>query len=119
MRGTKRVCQVCEVRFYDLLREPIVCPSCSAHYVPAAPQTAEAGARAAPFTNKTGWRSRAKLTDPAPHVVPEAAAAEDATAESGEALSPVPSEDVMLDEETDAADVSTFVDHGVAKPEER
>lgn len=120
MRGTKRVCQVCEVRFYDLSRDPIVCPSCGAHYVSAAPQTAEAGARAAPFTNKTGWHSRgARRANPAPDVAPQAAAAEDATEGSGEPLSPVPSEDVMLDEETDEADVAAFVDHGVAKPEER
>jgi hypothetical protein len=46
-------------------------------------------------------------------------AAEDATEESGERLSSVPSEDVMLDEEADEADVSTLVDHGVPKPEER
>ena len=26
MRGTKRTCQACEVRFYDLARSPIVCP---------------------------------------------------------------------------------------------
>ena len=117
MRGTKRVCQVCEVRFYDLSRDPIVCPSCGAHYVSAAPQTAEAGARTAPFTNKTGWHSRgAKRTNPAPDVAPEAATAEGATEEP---LSPVPSEDVMLDEETDEADVSALLDHGATEPEER
>jgi uncharacterized protein (TIGR02300 family) len=26
--GTKRVCQSCGARFYDLLRTPIVCPAC-------------------------------------------------------------------------------------------
>jgi uncharacterized protein (TIGR02300 family) len=119
MRGTKRVCQGCEVRFYDLSRDPIVCPSCGAHYVPAA-QMPEAGARATAFTNKTRWHSRGtKRADPAPDLAPEAAAADDATEVSGEALSPVPSDDVMLDEETDEADVSALVDHGVAKPEER
>jgi uncharacterized protein (TIGR02300 family) len=120
MRGTKRLCQACEVRFYDLSRDPIVCPACGAQYVSAAPQTAEPGARKAPFTNKTGWHSRgAKRADPAPDVAPEAAAAEDATEEPGERLSPVPSEDVMLDEEAEEADVSALVDHGVPKPEER
>jgi len=29
-RGTKRVCRSCEVRFYDLGRDPTVCPSCGA-----------------------------------------------------------------------------------------
>ena len=28
--GTKRVCQSCGARFYDLARTPIVCPSCGA-----------------------------------------------------------------------------------------
>jgi uncharacterized protein (TIGR02300 family) len=119
MRGTKRVCQACEVRFYDLSRDPVLCPSCGAQYVSAPPQTAEAGARAAPFTNKTGWQRRgAKRAEPGPDVGPEVAA-EDATEESGERLSPVPSEDVMLDEEADEADVSALVDHRVPKPEER
>jgi hypothetical protein len=68
----------------------------------------------------TGWHSRrAKRADPAPDVAPEAAAAENATEESGERLGSVPSEDVMLDEEADEADVSALVDRGVRKPEER
>lgn len=32
--GMKRVCQSCGARFYDLQREPIVCPKCSAVYDP-------------------------------------------------------------------------------------
>ena len=31
-RGSKRVCQSCGARFYDLGRTPIVCPSCQAVY---------------------------------------------------------------------------------------
>jgi len=31
-RGTKRVCQSCGARFYDLSRNPIVCPVCQAVY---------------------------------------------------------------------------------------
>ena len=27
-RGTKRTCQECEARFYDLNRDPIICPMC-------------------------------------------------------------------------------------------
>lgn len=30
LRGTKRVCRSCDVRFYDLGRDPTVCPSCGA-----------------------------------------------------------------------------------------
>ena len=54
LRGTKRTCQACEVRFYDLGRDRIVCPMCGADYtLPAEPPVALA--RAAPFTNKIGW----------------------------------------------------------------
>jgi uncharacterized protein (TIGR02300 family) len=28
--GVKRVCQSCGARFYDLMRQPIVCPACGA-----------------------------------------------------------------------------------------
>jgi len=34
--GTKRLCQSCGARFYDLKRDPIVCPKCAAVYVPEA-----------------------------------------------------------------------------------
>jgi len=30
--GLKRSCQSCGVRFYDLLRDPIVCPKCATVY---------------------------------------------------------------------------------------
>jgi uncharacterized protein (TIGR02300 family) len=69
LRGTKRVCTRCEVRFYDLARNPIVCPSCGAHYTPAAQPVIDA--RAAPFTAKTGWRSRPFKRPEAPLAEPE------------------------------------------------
>lgn len=31
-RGTKRTCQSCGARFYDLNRDPIVCPVCEAEF---------------------------------------------------------------------------------------
>ncbi|HZV19911.1 MAG TPA: TIGR02300 family protein, partial [Hyphomicrobiales bacterium] len=31
-RGTKRVCQSCGSKFYDLNRDPIVCPMCQSVY---------------------------------------------------------------------------------------
>ncbi len=35
--GVKRVCQKlgCEARFYDLMRDPIICPKCGAEFVVA------------------------------------------------------------------------------------
>jgi uncharacterized protein (TIGR02300 family) len=41
-RGTKRVCQSCGARFYDLGRSPIVCPLCQAVYQVAPPATRRA-----------------------------------------------------------------------------
>ena len=34
--GTKRVCLNCGVRFYDMLRDPIICPSCATPFDPSA-----------------------------------------------------------------------------------
>ncbi len=31
-RGTKRTCQSCGARFYDLNRDPIICPLCGAEF---------------------------------------------------------------------------------------
>ncbi len=44
-RGTKRVCQSCGARFYDLGRTPIVCPVCQAAYQ-VTPPTTRRGERA-------------------------------------------------------------------------
>jgi uncharacterized protein (TIGR02300 family) len=111
LRGTKRVCHACSVRFYDLSREQIVCPSCGAHYVPDAPAMAsEAATRSARLTDKAGWRGRkVKSPDPEPEVAPEVASTEDANEET-----PIPApndDDVVLEEEPDEADISGLVDH--------
>ena len=34
--GTKRTCQSCDAKFYDLNRNPVVCPKCGAIYDPEA-----------------------------------------------------------------------------------
>ena len=34
--GTKRVCQTCATKFYDLHRDPILCPKCGATFILAA-----------------------------------------------------------------------------------
>lgn len=34
--GIKRTCQSCDAKFYDLQREPIVCPKCGAIFDPEA-----------------------------------------------------------------------------------
>jgi uncharacterized protein (TIGR02300 family) len=34
--GTKRICPSCGARYYDLLRDPIVCPKCNTPFDPEA-----------------------------------------------------------------------------------
>ena len=34
--GTKRICPSCGTRYYDLLRDPVICPKCSTPYDPEA-----------------------------------------------------------------------------------
>jgi hypothetical protein len=123
MRGTKRTCQACEVRFYDLARSPIVCPACGAHFTPAAAPVVHSSARPAPFSNKTGWRSQAfKRSQPILPVSdpkssdPSDPAVEDETEETVS----VDSEDsVVLDQEQDEEGASGLVDHDAMDAEER
>ena len=45
-RGTKRTCQNCDERFYDLGHDPIICPFCNAKYVIASSPAALAALQA-------------------------------------------------------------------------
>ena len=122
-RGTKRVCDACQVRFYDLLRDPIVCPACGAQHTPAVQQAFEVGRRAAP-AGKTGWRQNVKKAGPLPEresaVPPEAAAAEGLEVASEDAAEAAPDDDIIvLEQEPDDGDVSGLVDHDVEEPKER
>jgi hypothetical protein len=125
VRGTKRVCQACEVRFYDLLREPIVCPACGAVHTPEVSRIVEIGARAAPMARK-GWRQGFKrpgpvLPEPDPESAapPGAAAAEEQGVATEEVVEAVAEDDIVLEQEPDDADVSGLVDVDVEEPKER
>ena len=118
MRGTKRTCQACEVRFYDLARSLIVCPMCGAQYAPPAEPIVQATERSVPvpFSSKTGWRSQPfKRTQP---VLPVADVTpiepSDSLAEGNEAEETATehSEDcVVLEQEPNDGDVLSLVDH--------
>ena len=41
--GTKRVCVSCGARFYDLARQPAVCPKCNTEQPPEQPRVRRAG----------------------------------------------------------------------------
>jgi uncharacterized protein (TIGR02300 family) len=46
--GTKRICPSCGARYYDLLRDPVVCPKCSTPFDPEAFLRARRARPAAP-----------------------------------------------------------------------
>jgi uncharacterized protein (TIGR02300 family) len=120
LRGIKRVCHACAARFYDLSREPVVCPVCGAHYAPDAPSTAtEDVARAKRFTDKTGWRSRS-FKQPEPDSEAEAGSEVEAGPSEDsneEPLAPASNEHAVLDEEPDE-DISGLVGHHEPDPKE-
>jgi uncharacterized protein (TIGR02300 family) len=49
--GTKRQCPNCGARFYDLMKDPIVCPKCQTVYEPEASKPPRRG-RPAPVVKK-------------------------------------------------------------------
>ena len=115
-RGTKRTCQngSCGSRFYDLGRDPIVCPICGSTYAiahgPAVPEREE--------------RRAARKVEPVPALGPEAAPeaeAEDALVDVEGAEEPIAEagDDTFLEEEEDAGgDVSGIVGGGGEDEEE-
>jgi uncharacterized protein (TIGR02300 family) len=118
LRGTKHVCHGCATRFYDLSREPIVCPACGAHHVPDAVLiTTEDGTGAQRF-DKTGWRSR-RFKHPEPEPEPDSEAEARSTEDTNEErLAPAPNEHAVLDEDPDEADISGLVGHHEPDPKE-
>ena len=90
-RGTKRTCQSseCGARFYDLDRDPIVCPICGSIYeIASSPRLAEA------------------LAEDKPQRKPKKAVVEDEleVADDAEAT------DIEADETIEAADDETFLE---------
>jgi uncharacterized protein (TIGR02300 family) len=121
-RGTKRLCQECQVRFYDLRRDPILCPSCGAQHVPIV-QAVQAARRGTPV-GKSGWRQSERKPDPVPavpdaeHTAPAEAAADELEAAPEEAASATAEDDVVLEPEADESDLSDLVEIDVEDPKE-
>jgi uncharacterized protein (TIGR02300 family) len=123
-RGTKRVCQACEVRFYDLARDPVVCPSCGAKYALAAFTVAVPTPRKAPYASKRGWGDRAEAKRPEAPTTEAVQVAESASEELQDETEVAPEveaaeeDDTVLEPEVDETDVTGLVDH-VDEPKDR
>lgn len=110
-RGTKRTCQSssCGARFYDLSRDPIVCPMCGTEYrravAPVAALAATAAAAQRRPARKPEFVAPGAVTD-----APEAEA-EDALVdveEGGEAIEADDAE-TFLEEEDEGGDVTGII----------
>lgn len=115
-RGNKRTCPSCEVRFYDLNRDPITCPMCQDQFALSA-FTSRADAEAALAAEKANRRSAARKPAFVPEVVadpelPEAADVPDVAIEGEEAVV-AGEEETFLPEEEDDTDVAGFIDGGI------
>lgn len=120
-RGTKRTCQndECGARFYDLGREPIVCPICGSEYELAS----------SPITAAVAEEPKSPRRPKKPEFVAEkdapaddSPAAEEAEAleeiEEGEEIAAEADETFLEEEEEEGGDLSNVLGGPVAEGEE-
>ena len=105
-RGTKRLCEGCEKKFYDLGRDPIVCPMCETTFIVEKPKP-KPKPRAAPAPAPAPAPAEAA---PAPAPEPEptepaAAPAEEAVPVAKDDAAVVEPELVSLDEAAEEEEV--------------
>jgi uncharacterized protein (TIGR02300 family) len=124
-RGTKRTCQnpECGQRFYDLNRDPIVCPICESAYQPEAAPAVLAAATG------NAERAAARRAPKKPVYEPAEAKADEA-AEGEEVLAGIEGDDdepavaeedetFLEAEEEDGADMSNIIGGPVAETDEQ
>lgn len=139
--GTKRVCQSCGAKFYDLSKDPITCPKCDAVYeivVPVTrggrPAAAAAAAVAAAAASKVVTDDVEASTDGAEVISLEDAEAEatgkkvkgpgDPELETDEDVEVEGTDDeedntfLVTDDEEEGGDVSDIIGDGIDKEEE-
>jgi len=101
--GIKRLCTECGAKFYDLLKNPIVCPKCGANYAVVAP-TPKAKPPAAPVHAPQAVVAEEAVAEEAVELV----SLEDAEAEqasTGAKGAKLPEDDVEIEGEVaDAAE---------------
>jgi uncharacterized protein (TIGR02300 family) len=115
--GSKRQCQNCGAKFFDLNRDPIVCPKCGTVFqgAPARAQPAEAKEEETDETVTTGDAELVSLEDAeAPEEKVAASIDDDVEVEDDDSA-----EDTFLEEEEEENDdVSGLIDGDIANDEE-
>lgn len=108
-RGTKRTCQSCDERFYDLDRAPIACPYCGASYVIASSPAALAALQAEERAAKKAPKKPAFADDEAASDLPAAEGEEElADVEADESVA-ADDETFLEEEEEEGGDVTGII----------
>ena len=119
-RGTKRVCQACSVRFYDLARDPIVCPACAAEYSVVSTPAPTPHTSAVSFSNKSSWRSRSARAVDLPVYEPELPASDAPQDADADEPAVGAEEELVLEQDADdGGDYTELPETTVIAPEER
>lgn len=116
-RGTKRQCQHCSTKFYDLNRDPILCPSCGEKFVleserpaPAPAPEPEEKAEAEATEGTSATTEEVKVDAAAVEAGAEVISLDDAEdEESGEEEIP-DVEDVEVDDDVGADEKDVFLE---------
>jgi uncharacterized protein (TIGR02300 family) len=111
--GTKRICPSCGTRYYDLLRDPVVCPKCSTPFDPEAFLKARRSRPAAPVEKEL---EPVGADDIDPELETEGAEAADEEEEGGVPLEEGEEEDEELIEDAselgeDEDDMAEVIDN--------
>lgn len=119
-RGTKRTCQSseCGARFYDLNRDPIICPICGSIYELASSPLAAA---AAASEEKASRRSRKADYEKAPADATAEVADDEVLPdleEDSEAIGSDEDETFLEEEEEEGGDVSNIIGGPVSEGDE-
>lgn len=107
--GLKRTCQSCGARFYDLQRDPIICPKCATVYDPEVALRTRRG-------RTTVAATKPSVARPVPDIVeaPDAEVGEEdieVAEEEGEAEEVIESTDDLPEDENEVAEVIDNVEN--------
>lgn len=127
-RGTKRTCQSCDSRFYDLNRDPAVCPMCGTEFAYGA-RDVRASKDVDPEADEQALKaSRAAATKEIAREEPTTESEELPAAEAGDELAeisteeaeiePVDEEEVFLEEEEEEGGVEDLIDSPIEGEDE-
>ena len=118
-RGTKRTCQSCSNRFYDLEKKPITCPECGAAYViassPAALAAMLAEEKAAKKVKKPVFVDETEAQTELPAAEGEEALAD---VEGDETVDAAADETFLEEEEEEGGDMANIIGGSVEGEEE-